>query len=64
MTATADSDLLLEGLFEDLRAQLSAVNDLYHPVYPAAPARIAALDTRIAELRASIAARKTALRAN
>ena len=63
MTATADSDLLLEGLYEDLRAQLSAVNELYHPVYPASPVRIAAVDARIAELRASIAARKAALRA-
>ena len=63
MTATADTDLLLEGLYEDLRAQLSAVNDLYHPVYPASPARIAELDAHIAELRASIAARKAALRA-
>ena len=64
MTATADADLLLEGLYEDLRAQLSAVNELYHPVYPAKPARIMELNARIAELRASIAARKAVLRAS
>jgi hypothetical protein len=62
MATVADSDLLLEALYEDLRAQLSAVNDLHHPVYPANPARIAAFEARIAELRAAIAARKAALR--
>lgn len=62
MAAVTDSDLFLDSLYDDLRATLSAANDLYHPVYPAPASRIAEYDARIAELRASIAARKATLR--
>ncbi len=63
MASIIDSDPLLESLYEDLRASLSAANDLYHPVYPAAPQRIREYTNRIAELRQSIAARKALLAA-
>ena len=63
MATIADSDPLLESLYDDLRAQLAAVNELHHPVYPASPKRIAELEAHIAELRAAIAARKAVLKA-
>ena len=62
MATITDSDLLLDSLFDDLRAQMNALNDLHHPVYPANPKRVAELEARIAELKASITARKAALR--
>ncbi len=62
MATTTDSDSLLESLFEDLRAQLAALNELNHPVYPSNPRRVAELEAQIAELRSAIAARKAALR--
>ena len=58
MTTPADHDGLLESLQEDLRAQLAALNDLHHPVYPADPRRISEQERRIEDLRASIAARR------
>lgn len=63
MATTTDTDTLLESLFEDLRAQMNALNDLHHPVYPSNPKRVAELEARIAELKAAITARKSALRA-
>ena len=62
MATITDSDLLLDSLFDDLRAQMNALNDLHHPVYPANPKRVVELEARIAELKASITARKAALR--
>ena len=62
MATITDSDPHLDSLLEDLRAQMNALNDLHHPVYPANPKRVAELEARIAELKASITARKSALR--
>ena len=62
MATVTDSDSFIDSLYDDLRAALSAANDLHHPVYPASPKRIAELEARIAEIRLSIAARKAALR--
>ncbi|MBA3698524.1 MAG: hypothetical protein H0W78_06700 [Planctomycetes bacterium] len=58
MTTPPDSDLLLESLNDELRAQMSALNELHHPVYTAGPKRIAELESRIAELRAAIVTRR------
>lgn len=63
MTTPADHDLQIESLQDELRAQLAAVNDLHHPVYPANPRRIVELERRIDELRASIVARRRELAA-
>ncbi|GDY13804.1 hypothetical protein LBMAG53_26820 [Planctomycetota bacterium] len=57
----ADRDPELESLRDELRAQLAALNELYHPVYPAAPARVAELETRIRQVRESISARRREL---
>ena len=51
MATIADSDPLLESLYDDLRAQLAALNDLHHPVYPASPKRIAGTAPQAAYLR-------------
>lgn len=58
MTTPPDSDLLLESLNDELRAQMAALNDLHHPVYTAGPKRIAELERRIADLRTAIVARR------
>ncbi len=42
---------------------MSTLNELYHPVYPSAPARIAEFEARCAELREAIATRKRQLAA-
>jgi len=60
-TATPDSDLILESLLDELRAVTAALNELHHPVYPAAPARIAEVEARAAALRAQIAIRRREL---
>lgn len=62
MTATADADIVLESLFDELRAVMAAANELNHPVRPAPAARITELEARAAELRAQIAARRRELR--
>ncbi len=62
MTTPPDHDLLVESLQEELRTQLFALNDLYHPVYPASPERIAELERRVEELHQGIAARRYELR--
>ena len=61
MTTPPDSDLLLESLNDEMRAQMAALNDLHHPVYPSGPKRIAELERRVAELRAAIGDRRRAL---
>jgi len=63
MTTPPDSDLLLESLNDELRAQMAALNELHHPVYTAGPKRIAELERRIAELRSAIGARRRELAA-
>ena len=63
MTTPPDSDLLLESLNDELRAQMAALNELHHPVYPAGPKRIAELEKRIADLRATIVSRRRDLAA-
>ncbi len=56
-------DPLLQSLIDDLRATMTALNELYHPVYPATPARIAEFEARCADLRQAIATRKRQLAA-
>jgi hypothetical protein len=56
-----DSDPILDSLQDELRMQLSALNDLYHPVYPADPRRVQQLDRLVRELRDSISARRREL---
>ena len=63
MATTLDTDPILESLLDELRAQMNALNDLHHPVYPAPAKRIAELEARVADLKAAITARKTVLRA-
>jgi hypothetical protein len=63
MTTPPDLDPQLESLQEELRAQLAALNELHHPVYPADPRRIAELTERIAGLQADLTARRKELRA-
>jgi hypothetical protein len=62
MTTPPDHDPLVESLQDELRAQLYALNELHHPVYPASPERIAELERRVEELRAAIATRRQELR--
>jgi hypothetical protein len=62
MTTPPDHDALVESLQDELRAQLFALNDMHHPVYPASPERIAELERRVEELRAAISARRRELR--
>ncbi len=62
MTTPPDHDPLVESLQDELRAQLSALNDMHHPVYPASPERIAELERRVEELHQAIAARRRELR--
>ena len=57
----SDLDPVLDSLTEELRVQLVALNDLYHPVYPGSPQRIAELSARIAALKADIQARRREL---
>lgn len=47
-------DGLLASWRDELRVVLAALNDLYHPVYPGDPARIAALERQVCELRTAI----------
>ncbi|MFM2089595.1 MAG: hypothetical protein RLZZ127_84 [Planctomycetota bacterium] len=61
MTTAIESDATLISLTEELRSQMAALNQLHHPVIPADPRRIAALEARIAALRADIQARKREL---
>ncbi|MEK7413405.1 MAG: hypothetical protein AAB263_08815 [Planctomycetota bacterium] len=63
MTAIADADSVLESLLDELRAVMTAANELNHPVYPARPARIAEVERRAAELRAAIQVRRRELTA-
>ena len=63
MTTPADHDIQSESLQDELRAQMAALNEMHHPVYPANPRRIAELERRVEELRASIIARRRELTA-
>lgn len=63
MTTPADHDIQSESLQDELRAQMAALNDMHHPVYPANPRRIVELERRVEELRASIVARRRELTA-
>jgi hypothetical protein len=63
MTTPPDFDANLEALQDELRTNLAALNELHHPVYPAAPARVEQLEALVEELRGSIIARKHELRA-
>jgi hypothetical protein len=62
MPATADTDLILGALLDELRAVTTALNELHHPVYPSDPRRIAEFAARAEQLRADIAARRKELR--
>ena len=57
------NDAHLLSLLDDLKAQMAALNDLHHPVYPSSPRRVAELEGRVAELRSAISARKAVLKA-
>lgn len=56
-----DSDPILDSLQDELRMQMSALNELHHPVYPADPRRIAELERLIQDLREEIGARRKEL---
>ena len=58
MTTPPDHDPVLESLQDELRAQLAALNELHHPVYPSRPARVAELERRVEELRGQIIGRR------
>lgn len=62
MTTPPDFDDRLEALQEELRANLHALNDLHHPVYPSDPRRVSELERRVAELHEAINARRRELR--
>jgi hypothetical protein len=62
MSTPPDLDPAIESLQEELRAQLAALNDLHHPVYPADPRRIQEVTERIAGLKADLAFRRQELR--
>jgi hypothetical protein len=53
-----ESDPVLVSLQEELKSQLMALNDAYHPVYGASNRQVSNLEARIAQLRADIAARR------
>jgi hypothetical protein len=63
MTTPPDFDINLEALQDELRTNLAALNEMHHPVYPAAPHRIEQLEALVLELRESISARQQELRA-
>ena len=52
---------MLESLRDELRAQMAALNELHHPVYPSAPSRVVELEARIMQVRESISARRREL---
>jgi hypothetical protein len=58
---TIDPDPVIASLQDELRAQLAALNDAHHPVYGGDGVRAAALERRVAQLRAEIAARRREL---
>ncbi len=61
MKTPPDRDALLESLNDEMRSQMSALNEMHHPVYPVAGSRIVELERRINELRESIACRRREL---
>ncbi len=63
MTTPADRDHLLESLQDELRAQMSALNDMHHPVNPVPATRIAELEKRIDDIRSLIVSRRKELAA-
>ncbi len=63
MATLPDPDVKLQSLRDELRARIAALNELYHPVYPADPKRIAEYEALVADVRQAIAARKLELTA-
>ncbi len=61
MPLPADSDAILDALRDEMRAQLSALNELHHPVYPSDPKRITEIERLVAELRLQISERRREL---
>jgi hypothetical protein len=53
-----DTDPILDSLQDELRMQMSALNELHHPVYPADPKRIGELERIVADIRDAILARR------
>ena len=51
-------DPVLVSLQEELKSQLSALNDAYHPVYGSPARLVQTLESRIAQVRADISARR------
>ena len=56
-----DADPVLDSLQDDLRMRINALNEAFHPVWPSDPRRIAELERTVADLRASIVARRREL---
>lgn len=56
-----DCDPVLDSLQDELRMQMSALNELHHPVYPSDPQRIAELERLVQDLREEIGARRREL---
>ena len=61
MPRPRDRDPHLDSMQQELRAAINALNELYHPVYPADEDRIAEYEARVAELREAIAKRRDEL---
>jgi len=56
-----DRDPTLASLQDEMRVAMTALNELYHPVYPADRERLQALEREVAELRAAIRERRAQL---
>lgn len=56
-----DADPILDSLQDELRMKIASLNELYHPVYPADPKRVAEIERVVAEIRMAIAARRREL---
>jgi hypothetical protein len=63
-TCACDPDPELEALRCELAAVRASLNAEHHPVRPGNPERLAALEARVAEVAAAIAARRAGLRAH
>ncbi len=56
-----DNDPILDSLHDELRMQMTALNELHHPVYPSDPRRINEIERLVRELKESILARRRQL---